>query len=225
MPYQDDQATLEARRDELRRDLDEAARKVEALVAATSEQERLGRELASVEARLERAAQGRRLPLLDNLRVASPCNVSWEAMTGDDRVRFCGSCEKDVYNLSALARAEAEALLAKHGSSICVRLYQRADGTVLTADCPVGVRRKRVRRGVLAAASAGALAAAASTTFATQGSPVAVTVGRVVVEPPVGDSAAVRATAAPKPSPVPPRPEGKKGAPPSPEPEINRGRP
>jgi hypothetical protein len=60
---------------------------------------KLSRELASVEARLERAAQGRRLPLLDNLRVASPCNVSWEAMTGDDWVRFCGSCEKSVYSL------------------------------------------------------------------------------------------------------------------------------
>jgi hypothetical protein len=110
------------------------------------------------------------------------------------------------------ARAEAEALLAKHGSSICVRLYQRADGTVLTADCPVGLRRTRVRRGVLAAAGAGALAAAASTTFATQGSPVAVTVGRVVVEPPVVGSGAVQPTATPKPPPAPP-PNGKKGAP------------
>jgi hypothetical protein len=127
-----------------------------------------------------------------------------------DRPTLCDTGSR----LSALARAEAEALLAKHGSSICVRLYQRADGTVLTADCPVGARRKRVRRGVLAAAGAGALAAAASATFATQGKPAHVMMGepdlvdvrgRAVVEPPVVGSLAVPPAAAPKPLPAPPK--------------------
>jgi hypothetical protein len=45
----------------LRRDLDEAASKVEALAAATDEKEKLSRELASVEARIERAEHSRRL--------------------------------------------------------------------------------------------------------------------------------------------------------------------
>lgn len=170
MPYRDDQASLEARRDELRRDLDEATERAASLAGATREKENLTRELAAVEARLARAAS-RRLPLLQNVRVASPCSASWDDMDGDDRVRFCGSCEKNVYNLSAMPGEEAERLLAEHEGSICVRLYRRADGTVLTSDCPVGVRRKRVRHTLIAAGAAGALAAAATAAFSTMGEP------------------------------------------------------
>jgi hypothetical protein len=109
----------------------------------------------------------RRLPLLENVRIASPCNVSWDEMQGDERVRFCGSCEKHVYNLSEMAGDEAERLLAQHTEgSVCVRLYRRADGTVLTNDCPVGVRKKRTRRTLVAAAGAGAMAVAATAAFA-----------------------------------------------------------
>jgi hypothetical protein len=158
MPYRDDQAALEARRDDLRRELDEITEKAEQLRAAVRDQDAVARELAETEARLARM-KGRRVPLLEDVRVASPCTVSWEAMSGDDRVRFCGQCEKNVYNLSAMARAAAERLLAEREASICVRLYRRADGTVLTADCPVGLRKKRVRRAVASAAGASVMAA------------------------------------------------------------------
>jgi len=66
-------------------------------------------------------------------------------MSGDDRVRHCAACDKQVYNFAAMTGAEAEALIRKHEGRLCGRLYRRADGTVLTADCPVGrgiVRRK-----------------------------------------------------------------------------------
>lgn len=82
---------------------------------------------------------------IENIRVASPCTASWNKMEGDDRVRFCGSCQKSVYNLSAMNRLEAEQLVAEKEGRLCVRYYQRHDGTVLTSDCPVGllaVRRK-----------------------------------------------------------------------------------
>ncbi len=82
---------------------------------------------------------------IENIRVASPCTASWDRMEGDERVRFCGSCQKSVYNLSALNRLEAEQLVAEKEGRLCVRYYQRADGKVLTSDCPVGlqaVRRK-----------------------------------------------------------------------------------
>ena len=104
----------------------------------------------------------RRLPMLEDLRVASPCSESWDEMVGDDRVRFCTSCEKNVYNLSAMLMNEAEQLLAERtGGDLCVRFYQRADGTVMTQDCPVGVKKKQRKKLALAVAGAGALAAAA----------------------------------------------------------------
>jgi hypothetical protein len=160
VPYRDDHAALEARRDDLRRELDEINEKAAELRAAVRDQDAVARELAETEARLARM-KARRVSLLDDVRVASPCNASWDAMTGDERVRFCGDCKKNVYNLSAMARDEAERLLAEREGSICIRLYRRADDTVITADCPVGLRKKRVRRAAISVAGAGVLAASA----------------------------------------------------------------
>jgi hypothetical protein len=83
--------------------------------------------------------------LLDGLTVATPCPASWDAMAGDDRVRFCGQCRLNVYNLSAMSRADAEALVREHEGRLCVRFFRRIDGTFLTRDCPRGLAA--VRRG------------------------------------------------------------------------------
>lgn len=115
------------------------------------------------------------LPILDNLddlRVATPCHADWDQMTpvsasDGSRARFCGSCEKNVYDLSAMTRVDAMALIERHEGQCCVRFYQRADGTVLTEDCPVGVRAalKRAERRALGTMAAGIGAAAALVAF------------------------------------------------------------
>ena len=66
-------------------------------------------------------------------------------MVGGDRVRFCRQCSKNVFNLSGLSRADAEALLHKAEGRLCIALHRRTDGTVLTRDCPVGLARVRRR--------------------------------------------------------------------------------
>jgi hypothetical protein len=117
---------------------------------------------------------------LDDVRVASPCDAEWDGMrpvTDSDgaRARFCGSCEKNVYDLSAMTRADAFQLIERHEGRCCVRFYQRPDGTVLTQDCPVGVRAllKRAERRTLMAAAAGVGAIAAFVAFlAGQNNPV-----------------------------------------------------
>ena len=77
---------------------------------------------------------------LDQIQIASPCTADWDQMSGDERVRHCGQCDLNVYNLSDMANADAEALIRTHEGRLCVRLYRREDGTVITADCPVGLR-------------------------------------------------------------------------------------
>jgi hypothetical protein len=89
---------------------------------------------------------------LERLRVAAPCHVSWDGMKGDERVRFCSACSLHVYDISELTKTEARALIANAEGRVCARLYRRADGTVLTRDCPVGLRAVRRR----AARTAGA---------------------------------------------------------------------
>ena len=85
---------------------------------------------------------------LNQLRIASPCPANWEGMKGDDRVRFCELCNLHVYNFAELTRSEAASLVANTEGRICARLYRRADGMVITKDCPVGLRalRRRVAR-------------------------------------------------------------------------------
>lgn len=80
---------------------------------------------------------------LDNLHIASPCHASWDAMTGDDQARFCKTCNKNVFNLTVMTRAEAENLIRVKEGNLCVRYSQREDGTILTQDCPVGFERAR----------------------------------------------------------------------------------
>ena len=83
-----------------------------------------------------------------NLRVASPCSADWEQMVGDDRVRYCSQCRLNVYNFAAMTESEARQLIATHEGRLCGRIYRRADGTMLTQDCPVGFRAvvRRVSR-------------------------------------------------------------------------------
>jgi hypothetical protein len=81
-----------------------------------------------------------------NLTIASPCKESWDRMTGDDRVRFCGGCQKKVLNLTNLSEREIGELLGQGPKLPCVRFFQRTDGTVMTADCPVGRRRRWLPR-------------------------------------------------------------------------------
>jgi hypothetical protein len=79
-------------------------------------------------------------------------------MQGDDRVRFCAECRLNVFNVAGMTRPEAEQLVGQHEGRLCVRLIKRADGTVLTQDCPVGLRLVRRRLARLVAGTAAMLA-------------------------------------------------------------------
>src|SRR6516162_8887116 len=82
MPYRDDLAALRSREDALAREL----------AGTQQELDEIRRTIDGLRPRFR-------------LRVASPCPADWNAMQGDDRVRFCGQCEKNVYNLSAMTHA------------------------------------------------------------------------------------------------------------------------
>lgn len=106
-----------------------------------------------------------RLPVLDQLRVASPCSADWAEMTGTEAVRFCDQCEKHVYDLTVMSADEVVETIEATEGKFCGRLFRRHDGRVLTDDCPVGLARavrRAKRRGYLAVAWAVGLAASAA---------------------------------------------------------------
>jgi hypothetical protein len=83
--------------------------------------------------------------LLRQVKIAAPCSVKWETMPGGERVRSCAQCSHKVYNLSAMSGDEAANLIREAEGRVCVRLYRRADGSVMTSDCPTGLRAVRQR--------------------------------------------------------------------------------
>lgn len=81
--------------------------------------------------------------LLQQLYIAAPCDVPWDSMTGDERKRFCGQCKLNVYNVEKLAPSEVVSLIQENKGKVCMQLYRRQDGTILTENCPVGLRKLR----------------------------------------------------------------------------------
>jgi hypothetical protein len=102
---------------------------------------------------------------LKNVRVATPCQTSWETMTGDERVRYCSLCSLNVYNFAEMTWDEVRELLLRSEGRVCGRLYRRADGTIITRDCPTGLRALRRRMSRMATATIAALFSFASLAF------------------------------------------------------------
>ncbi|HLJ28925.1 MAG TPA: carboxypeptidase-like regulatory domain-containing protein [Candidatus Angelobacter sp.] len=133
----------------------------------------------------------RALPILENVHVAALCPSDWERMVGDSRVRHCAECSLNVYNLSEMTRREAERLIRSHEGRLCVRFYRRADGTILTQNCPRGLkaairRVSRIAGAVFTAAmSLGTVfsPAAAKSTAQTQNDPASTGIDFTVVDP------------------------------------------
>jgi hypothetical protein len=168
--YRDDAAALHAYHDSLVQELAGLDAQLAGLGQTLAARERVAAELARVRALLV-ASSPRLQPIrLSKLKVASPCRESWSDMTGADQVRHCTRCDKDVFNLSEMNAADAEALLARHGTAPCVRFFRRADGTVKTKDCP---DRRPLIAGAIAASviAAAGLAAAGVSAMATMGAP------------------------------------------------------
>lgn len=92
--------------------------------------------------------ESRPQPTLEDIEIQSPCEVPWDSLRGNDRVRACGKCRENVYNISAMTRVEALHLIRATEGRVCVRIHRRPDGTVVTGDCWSRLRAAR-KRGIL----------------------------------------------------------------------------
>ena len=99
-------------------------------------------------------------------------------MKGDGHVRHCSDCNLNVYNFSAMSEREIQRLLLAKNARLCARWYRRSDGTILTADCPVGFRARIKKISLVAGTAFSALlgmsTAAAETSGKTSSSMVKV---------------------------------------------------
>lgn len=83
--------------------------------------------------------------LMKATETAAPCPAQWADMTGDDKKRLCADCKLHVFNPAAMTDEEVLDLLTLviEGERVCMRVFERADGTFLTNNCPVGLKRVR----------------------------------------------------------------------------------
>src|SRR5579871_4522865 len=66
------------------------------------------------------------------LYLPSPCSIPWEQMAGNDRVRLCAGCQRNVYNLLEMTNEEITELVRNHTGNLCARSYRRPDGKMFT---------------------------------------------------------------------------------------------
>jgi len=106
----------------------------------------------------------RKIIRLEQMDVPRPCSIGWSSMQGSDATRLCAVCEREVHDVAAMTRAEAEALLNDRDARICVRLTRGIDGEVVTADRPPAVPQARHWTNLSAAAFAAFFGMAPATT-------------------------------------------------------------
>ncbi len=147
MPYRDEQGALRRRIEELCAERAALAREIAPLDELRGRADELSQEIDGLCARASR-----RLPVLET---GKPCDMRWEDLPGDERVRFCGHCKKKVYNLAELGIDEVAELVSEQRGVICARLVIRPDNTATEGSCGPA-RRGRLW---LAGAMAGAVVA------------------------------------------------------------------
>lgn len=58
------------------------------------------------------------------VRIASPCDVEWDSMIGNDRVRFCEHCQLSVHNIDRASQKQIKRLVARSKGRLCVNYRQ-----------------------------------------------------------------------------------------------------
>jgi hypothetical protein len=91
--------------------------------------------------------------ILNRVCIAMPCNIGWDNMKGNDEVRLCGGCDKNVYNISAMSKKRAEEILSSPHLP-CLRISRDQNGKLITDDCHFFFKpARKIWRTVLSLAS------------------------------------------------------------------------
>lgn len=82
---------------------------------------------------------------LEVIQIKQPCELDWDALPGDGPTRMCPRCRKQVHNLSALPREDAERLVGQRSGPMCVYFTRDPHGIVNTLEYAPGPNRTRQR--------------------------------------------------------------------------------
>ena len=66
---------------------------------------------------------------MQKIGISEPCDVDWSEMTGVEVCKFCRTCDKSVYNFSAMTVVQAQKVLQKEEDP-CVRFRRNNKGEI-----------------------------------------------------------------------------------------------
>lgn len=91
--------------------------------------------------------------LIDRVRVKEPCTQDWETMRGNDQIRFCDHCAKDVNDISSMTKKEAIKLVRRSGGQLCIRYREdpRTGSRLFAPNVSKLIRQSGAAAGVLSA--------------------------------------------------------------------------
>ncbi|HTH37632.1 MAG TPA: ankyrin repeat domain-containing protein [Pyrinomonadaceae bacterium] len=80
---------------------------------------------------------------IDEIKVKDPCTQDWETMRGNDYVRFCDHCSKNVTDISKMTRKRALKLVRETNGKLCIRYLENPrDNSPMFADRFVRLTRR-----------------------------------------------------------------------------------
>ena len=92
-----------------------------------------------------------RRDFIQQLRIASPCSVEWDAMIGNDRVRFCEHCNLSVHHVDSLSRKQLRRLIARSNGRVCVNYTRSQTQPTLPILHKIGRRTSALAAGAFSA--------------------------------------------------------------------------
>ncbi len=60
--------------------------------------------------------------------------MSWDKMTGDNQVRFCEQCQRQVWNFFEMTEAEIVEVMRTNPERLCAQIKKTKDGILVTKD-------------------------------------------------------------------------------------------
>ena len=71
------------------------------------------------------------------LSIPKPCHENWDAMSPEEKGRFCGSCQKTVIDFSEMSDRQVAEFFRRPAGSVCGRFHQ--DQLQRTMEIPANV--------------------------------------------------------------------------------------
>lgn len=95
--------------------------------------------------------------LLDQIEIVSPCSADWDSMKGNDQIRFCEHCNRNVNDLTQITHKQIKRLIAHSNGRFCVRYYPGSGAPLPARSIPqkvhqIGRRVSRIAAGAFTAA-------------------------------------------------------------------------